>query len=354
MGTTEKYCNRLIKGLPCSHNHDVTAAKEMIKKLGNCTTPVTNATNNPYCAFTPEIPYTGHVTMIGATPASAFIPSWYPSHTILLDEGSNVHCANPALMDMESLRNIQPKYNGTIGGWVLTDQAGIMPYTQLLCDYTPKSPFSIISKTLIERDPAWSLSEDITCETHHKCYELRRIDGYTLRFVLMHGVYIHIANIPETSQQIMKEHDHNHTLAAASVTLPQQYMDNMAHLTLSSTEKHGLLNIYPLLESGLSYSEIESLIRTKHVTNITNSDIANAKLVLGYDRPWLAGNNQLTQIPPAIPRIPLNVQLRDITVMFDMAQLFHQNCWYIRDSVRGSFYRRCHSPRKDKRRSYIQ
>ena len=208
----------------------------------------------------------------------------------------------------------------TIGGWILTDQAGVMPYTQLVCDYTPKSPFSIISKSLIERDPAWTLVEGILCDTHDKCYELHHANGKRIRFVLTHGVYIHIASIDTRSC------GETPNFTAASVTLPQQFIDNMAHLTLSSTEKHGLLHIYPLLESGLSYSDIEALIRTKHITNVTNADIGNAKLVLGYDRPWLAGNNQLTHIPPAIPHIPHNIQLRDITVTFDMAQMFHRTC----------------------------
>jgi hypothetical protein len=104
-------------------------------------------------------------------------------------------CANPALIDMQTLRSIPPKYNGTIGGWILTNQAGVMPYTQLVCDYTPKSPFSIISKSLIERDPAWTLVEGILCDTHDKCYELHHANGKRIRFVLTHGVYIHIASI---------------------------------------------------------------------------------------------------------------------------------------------------------------
>ena len=51
------------------------------------------------------------------------------------------------------------------------------------------------------------------------------------------------------------------------------------------------LRIYPLLESGLSYAEIQELVRTKHITNINLPDIANAKLVLGYDKAWLAGKD---------------------------------------------------------------
>jgi hypothetical protein len=102
----------------------------MLLKLGNTGTPpsaVSNPATNPYHLLPPQPPYFGRVTMIGATPASAFIPSWYPPHTILLDEGSNVHCANPALIDMQTLRSIPPKYNGTIGGWILiTDQAGVI------------------------------------------------------------------------------------------------------------------------------------------------------------------------------------------------------------------------------------
>ena len=49
-------------------------------------------------------------------------------------------------------------------------------------------------------------------------------------------------------------------------------------------------------------------------------------LVLGYDRPWLAGNNQLSQIPPQIAPLPPNIQLKDITVMFDLALIFKFNC----------------------------
>ena len=323
-GVIDQYCPRLSNGNQCRYSHQVKDAKKYLSALGNTNTSVTNDATNPYppTSSPSKIPYYGSVTMIGGTPASALMPSWYPPHTILLDEGSNVHCANSALMDMTTLHRIPTKYNGTIGGWILTDQAGVMPYTQLTCDYTPRSPFNIISKSLIERDPSWRLVEGILSDTHVKCYELHRSDGHTIRFVPMHGVYIHIANAVKPLQPSYNPPQ----LAAASVTLPQQFIDNMAHLTLSSTEKHGLLHIYPLLESGLSYSDIEALIRTKHITNVTNADIGNAKLVLGYDRPWLAGNNKLTQIPPAIPRIPHNVQLRDITVTFDMAQMFHRNC----------------------------
>jgi len=102
-------------------------------------------------------------------------------------------------------------------------------------------------------------------------------------------------------------------------------IDNIAQLTFSSAEKHGLLRIYPLLESGLSYAEIQDLVRTKHLTNIGLLDIANAKLVLGYDKAWLAGNNKLNQLSTPIPPIPAHVRLEEITVTFDVGYLFKHN-----------------------------
>ena len=114
-------------------------------------------------------------------------------------------------------------------------------------------------------------------------------------------------------------------VTASTIAMPQQYIDNIAQLTFSSAEKHGLLRIYPLLESGLSYAEIQDLVRTKHLTNIGLPDIANAKLVLGYDKAWLAGNNKLNQLSTPIPPIPAHVRLEEITVTFDVGYLFKHN-----------------------------
>ena len=316
-GTTEAYCPRLRNDKPCRYNHDVTSAKNFISTLGNKTSAaVTNQTTNPYNPIPHDIPYAGRVSMIGATPASDQLLPWYPPHTILLDEGSNVHCANDALMDASTLRNIPEKYNGTIGGWILTNKSGIMRDTGLQCDYTPRSPFNIISKTVIEHDPNWKLTE---VNNHDgKRYILMRHDGRHMIFVPVNGVYIYI----------MESIPHSHPIqpiSAASINLPKQYIDNIAHLTFSSAEKHGLLRIYPLLESGLSYSELETLIRTKHITNVTLNDIANAKLALGYDRAWLGGNDKLNQLSIPIPPIPHHVQLKDITVTFDIGFLFNFN-----------------------------
>ena len=194
-------------------------------------------------------------------------------HYILLDEGSNIHCANQALINPETVKHVPPKYSATIGGFVRTDKVGTMQHTNLQCDYTPQSPFNIISKELIKRDPAWCLSEDIELGHRQKCYVLTRIDGYTLRFVPINGVYVHIIE-PTPIQSSCPN------TVAASVHLPRQYMDTIAQLTFSSTEKHGLLRIYPLLESGLSYNEITSLIRTKHITNLNLNDVSNAKAAL--------------------------------------------------------------------------
>ena len=145
-GTTEAHCPRLTNSRACPYNHDVTLAKTFISALGNNASPaVTNQTTNGYNTFSNDIPYTGRVSMIGATPASDQLLPWYPPHTVLLDEGSNVHCANDALMDASTLRNIPEKYNGTIGGWVLTNKSGIMHSTGLQCEYTPRSPFNIIT-----------------------------------------------------------------------------------------------------------------------------------------------------------------------------------------------------------------
>ena len=304
-GTTEQYCPRLRNTSSCPFNHDVAQAKAYISSLGNA---VTNENNNGYL---PLLPCN---TVTGAT-----LTPWYPRNTILLDEGSNVHCANSTLMDMSNMHTITPKYNGTIGGWITITQTGRMQHTDLLCDYTPYSPFNIISKERIKHDSAWSLNEEVIPPHNQKSYTLTRFDGLYLRFVPVNGVYMYIM---ETPQYIALQHN----TVAATTALPQQYMQNIAQLTFSSAEKHGLMRIYPLLESGLSYSEIESLVRTKHINNINLTDIANAKLTLGYDRPWLAGTNQLSQFPPPVQQIPRHVQLQDITAMFDIGQLFQYNC----------------------------
>ena len=157
-GNTTKCCPRLSNGAECPFNHDLNKAKLMLtEKLNGVTTNEIVPYPTPFSHLT--LPYNGRVTLIGGTPASDSISPWYPPHTILLDEGSNVHCANNALMDTTSLYQIDPKYNGTIGGWVRTDHSGVMLHTGLQCDYTPHSPFNIISKTIIEQDPNWKLTE---------------------------------------------------------------------------------------------------------------------------------------------------------------------------------------------------
>jgi len=293
----DKYLERASKALAAKDAPDVT------KKAIKYSQPSSPA---PIC-----------IGLIGSAPAANQIAPWLPTYAILLDEGSHLHCANDTLMDHRTLADTQIKYVGTIGGWIPTNKCGIMQVTGLHCDYTPLAPFNIISKGQIKQDPNWILQE-ITAGLHS--YRLTHRNGFSMDFLDYNGVYIHLptpVNLPSMIQQ---------RVVATSVTVPQQYIDNISQLTFSSSEKHGLLRIYPLLEGGLSYGEIETLIRTKHFTDITLSDIGNAQRVLGYDRSWISGNNRLSQTSTPIPPIPPNVRLQDITVTFDIGHIFKHNC----------------------------
>ena len=160
------------------------------------------------------------------------------------------------MIDFTTLVDTPPKYVGTIGGWVKTDKCGIMMATGLQCDHTPLAPFNIISKGKIKQDKNWTLTEGI-CEDK-PCYILTHHTGFSMKFIDNAGVFMHILT-PMHAAPVPAMMRHSNYQASASTTLPQQYIDNIAQLTFNSAEKHGLMRIYPLLESGLSYGELETL-----------------------------------------------------------------------------------------------
>jgi hypothetical protein len=123
------------------------------------------------------------------------------------------------------------------------------------------------------------------------------------------------------------------SIHSASI-VPDQLVQNLQHLHFNNTERMGIQRIYNLLIAGHSYGELERLVHM--LPDLRAEDIANAKLALGTDPGWIKGHFRVNQSPPAIPRIPINVNLRSIHMSFDAAKMMNQ--WWLVGVSAGNLY----------------